>query len=511
MPKVIYDIPGIKDSVQRPVVFDIVRQIMEWTGSPKMTNILFGGETEKVYQPGSTISGEAEYNSFNSDAQWTITVGEETQIDRILSTAVDYDDNPHIFYDGDTAVYLRPTYTPVDVTLNISARFTDKERASRWRDDIRNRISTLRAERIHSVSYSYLIPPECLYILAEIHRMREKVAPYGQTFEQYYTGHVTKKATVLSDLAGQNTAKAIAETQAEVLGWFDFEGEPVKGEKDGEIAAWDINFTYKFKYDRPSTCHMEYPLMVHNQLMSTKFRDTGPPPTGDDVQRNYSISSRCFAAFRTTRLAAKNGLPGVSLPSFDEFLPSQVMPDTMRLITCLTSIDPVNPRDILSLTDFDDYKLTPEILDFLETEYPYLNQDECSIFCVSVYHGLIMMKPNRFEITPELMVRLNDIPSLRSTFHVRFAVHKNPKYISARARERLRNNYAVAKQVFWSLFPRLQQMNLPGPSLPGNLMSHKDFAKCIDIIDNEYSNVKNGDAYQFNTVMTLLVEANRRT
>lgn len=279
-----------------------------------------------------------------------------------------YDDNPHIFYDGKLAVYIRPAYTPVDVVINFSARFVERDLAIRFRDDIRARVSNNRDVKLHSVSYSYLIPPECLYILKEIHRLREAIAPYGEDYNTYYANHITKKATVLTDFAGQNQVNAIAETQARIIGWFEFEGDPEKGSKDSEISAWDISFTYKFKYDRPMACFMEYPLMIHNQMISTKFRDTAPTPTFGDTALNYSMSSRLFAAFETTRIPSKLGLPGVCIPSFDEFLPSQVLPDTLRLITLLTNIDPADARNILSLTDFDDYLFTPEILNFLPGE-----------------------------------------------------------------------------------------------------------------------------------------------
>jgi hypothetical protein len=511
MPKVIYDIPGIKDSVQRPVAFDIVRQIMEWTGLPATTNIRYAGETEKVHQPASTVSGEAEFNSFNSDLQWTVTVIEDAQQDRILSTAVMYDDNPHIFYDGKIGAYIRPAYTPVDVTLNVSARFPDKDAAIRWRENIRTRVSTGRDIRVHSASYSYLIPAECLYILKEIHRMREAVAPYGENYDTYFGNHITKKATVLTDMVGKNQAWAIAETQAKIVGWFEFEGEPEKGDKDSETSAWDLTFSYKFKYDRATACFMEYPLMVHNQLMSTKFRDTGPPPNLDSFELNYSMSSRLLAAFETSRLPSKHGLPGIALPSYDEFLPSQVLPDTLRLITCLTSIDPSNLRNILSLTDFDDYLFTPEILAFLPGEAAWLNKTDKSIFSVSVYDGCDLMQFDRYEVTSALMVRMTEDPSLRHTYHVRVGVHLNPRMLGSAARERLRNNYAVAKQVFWSLRPELKTMGLPGISLPGNVMTHQDFNKCIEYIDRIYTVRGNGQLYQHNTVMSLFVEANRRT
>ena len=510
MPKVLYPIPGIKDSVQRPVVFDIIRQMMTWTGISINTNIRFAGGSEKMHQPGSTISTDDEFNSFNTDPQWTVTVEEDTQQDRILSTAVSYDDNPHIFWDGAIGVYIRPVYTPVDTVISFSNRFSGKESAMQWRDLIRNKISMLRDQYVHSVTYSYLLPEECEAILKEIHRMREAVAPYGEDYATYFLGHSTKKFSVLTDLVGHNGTYGVSETQARVLGYFEIEAEPEKGSKDPESSAWDINITYKFKYDRPSTCYMEYPLVVHNQLMGVKFRPTAPSSRVDDIELNYSISSRALAAFETTRVPSFLGLPGIALPVFDEFLPAQVLPDTLRLITLMSTIDEAQPRNLLSLVDFDDYTFTDEILAFMITEAPYLNKPDASIFNVSVYRGENIMKFDRFEIQSDLMVHLLEDPSLREQYHVRVAIHRNPKMMNPAAKERLRKNYTVAKAVLWSLRPELEKQHIPGIALPGNIMTSKDFHSALEIIDDEYTVRKNDDPYQFNTVMNLIIKTNKR-
>lgn len=509
MPKVIYPIPGVKDSVQRPVVFDIIRQIMEWTGLPKTTQIRFPGETEKMKQPGSTIS-EEDFNSFNTDPQWTVTVDEETQADRILSTAVMYDDNPHIYWDGDLRVYIRPAYTPVDIVVNFSNRFSDKESANKWRDEIRNRVSTMRDVRIHDLTYSYLIPAECMYTLKEIHKLRESIAPYNEDFDTYFKNHVTKKASVLTDFAGSNGVWGISETQARVLGWFEFEGEPEKGEKDSEHSAYDINFTYRFKYDRPSTCFIEYPLMVHNQLIGSNLRPSSATPTFGDHQLNYSISSRALAAFETTRLSSAQGLPGISIPDFDEFLPACIPPDSLRLVTALTSIDIENPSNLLDLKDLGEYRFTPELIEFMKTEYQYLHIPGQSVINVSVYKFENMMNPDNVSVTSDLMVTLNNIPSLRDVFHVRVGVCRNPKLLSPTAKERLRNNYIAAKQILTALSPKLNSNNAFGISLPGNVMTRKDFSSVLEELDNEFTLQKSNTIYQHNTVMSLFIGAGRR-
>jgi len=506
MPKIVFPIASTRESVQRPVVIDIVRQVMEWTGIPNTTKIQFNGESDVNKQPGSTISEEDEFNTFGTDPKWHITVQENTQKDRILSTAVFYDDNPHVFYDASIRAYIRPVYVPSEIVISVTHRFTDHDSAMRWVDGMRSMISANRESRTHNVSYSYLIPKECIHIVKELHRLRENVAGYGQTFDTYLREKLTKKATILTNLIGSNPEWGIAETQGKILGYFEMDGEPDKGDKDPDHSGWSIDFTYTFLYDRPESCLIEYPLMVHNQLISSKFRDTESVEQKDNYQQNYSISSRAIASFESTRIPSYNGLPGISIPSFDEFLPSDVPPNTLRLVTLLSNIDITNPRSLLSLLDFDTYKLTPEVIAFLRTEYPYLCKLDQSIFNVSVYRFSNLITFDQIEVDQNLMVKFKFDPSLREVYHVRFAIHKNPIMLNAAAKERLKNNYDVAKQCFLALKPNLKI----GNPLINTIMTNKDFNNALESIDDDITMNKSDNRYQFNTVMSLMIQNTRK-
>ena len=144
MPKPVYVIPGVKHSVTRPVVLDIVRQILAWTGLPEETQTLFAGELDSVYQPGSTISPETQFNNFSANTRWSIKIEENAQEDRILATSILYTDNPLIFADHQTKVFMRPGYAPTDVKITIQYKATDETAATQWRDDIRSRVSMNR-------------------------------------------------------------------------------------------------------------------------------------------------------------------------------------------------------------------------------------------------------------------------------------------------------------------------------------------------------------------------------
>lgn len=509
MPNLVLTNPGVQDSVTRPVVLDIVRQILIWTGLPKDTQILFPGYDERPPQTGSTISIEKEFNFFDAHSMWKISIEEVHQEDRGLSMAVLYDDNPRIFDDEDARVWIRPAYSPCDVTLRIKSRFTDKNQAIRWREDIRTRIGMNRDVRTHFVSYSYLLPLEFIKVLEEIHRMREMEdqEPYGQTLEEYFQFYFSPKARLLSTMIGTNKQWGVAETQARILGYFDFQLHPEQNEKDGESSVHNIEFTYTFKYDKPSASVMSYPLVINNQLINKNYRPTSRDERVEDYVQQYSQSAFNFRWFENSVPTENIGMPGISIPDFDDFLPARgtVPPDTLRVLTGLTTIDLDNPLELLSLEQLGTHNLNDDVLEFMRTEYQWMTKLGMSIFNIMVYRNEYPLQKDHYTIGSDLMVRLVNPPSLRDTFHVRLSLFQRPRLLPKEAKDRLRNNCTLTRKIFSVLKPSLEKDGFLPECMIGNYISKKEFDRTTDEIDRHFDVKRNQQIYQMNTVMTLFV------
>jgi hypothetical protein len=512
MPKPIYVIPGVRYSVTRPVVLDIVRQVLEWTALPKETETLFSGEVERVYQPGSTISEEEHFNKFNSETRWTIKFEETVQEDRILSSSVLYTDNPLIFADHQVKFFMRPAYAPTTIKITIGSKFVDENAARMWLDDIRTRVSMGRQTRTHFVSYSYLLPEECLLIAMKIHEMRETVAPYGEQFKDYWGEKITSKATILTDMIGKNKVWGIAETQARVVGYFDFDTAPDKGAKNAENSSWDAEFTYEFMMDTPRAIVMEYPLMVHNQLIPEMFRKANQhsPKPPEEFELSYSATAYDLAWFEQGRNIAGMSTPGVALPDFDEWYPADgaIYPDTLRIFTALCNIDENNPFALLDLTALSPLglELDPDILAFMRTEAPFLTKYKFSFLNVAVYRNEIMMNPEEYSVTSDLMVQLASVQSLRDVYHVRFSIYQRPRLLPEPAKQRLRNNCTATTKMFLALDPSIPERTALF-CLPGNYLTSVLYNQIAYDIDNRFDTQRNGPLVQFNTVMSLTVNA----
>lgn len=516
MPKVLHTNDGIRESVTRPVVFDITRQIQEWTGLEQM-NILFPGDSEVAVQPGSTIDSEASFNRTSSQPLWRVNVREEHRTEKLMATAVHQMEHPEFFYDEELGVFLRPVYSPTVLTLEFEYRSTDANSARRWRDEIRARVSTNRDVRTHVVNYHYLIPKEFIPLLTHIHALRETQAGYGENLETYLTQHFTRNVTKLATFAGTEERWAIAEQQGRIMGQFEFQELPDEPEKEGNTSAYRQTFSYRIYYDCPIATAADYPVLVHNQLIDTQYLMFQPK---DDFQTFESRSPRsgtALGAFEVDILAKPTIKSGLRLPEFHEFYPESVPRGTLQVLSALVGID--NPADnpnnrkIMSFYEIDEkWAFRQEFIDHLKYDYQYLTKYAESLVNVSVYDGGMPLHPSKYFVDQDLNVVLNFDPDLRRTYYVRLGLFINPNDLSQAAKDRARNNAEGTILIGAAIAPVLvKQGKLPRILGDSNYISRKDgeqfFRDIQGIVGASQSGLLADHAIvQWNTVMILYIE-----
>lgn len=512
MPKLVLPLQDTPESVTRPIIFDITRQLFKITGISSDTRIFYPGYMERDRQPGSTVRDSEVINTFGAGQKITIDVEENYEQDRILSSAVLRPENLFIFRDDRIETSIKPAYSSTEITINFRHRAIDRISALRWRDDIKTRISMMRDEHLHDLTYHYLIPAEFMIIMREIHRLRENVAGYGQDFETFFRENLTQRASLLSNFSGTHQEWGISEKQMRVIGWFEFEGAPEQGSREDEDDTWTIAFSYKFRYDKPIACVMQYPLVIHNQLLSSRYRPTESAYQVEHHLRSYSHSARNFAVFEKTReTAALSMQPGVSIPEFDEFIPASVLASTKRILTTLVTVDPADPRLLLNLNDLGKtWSLNPVILELLKQEHADLGTDYGTIFGLQLYRGIDRLPSGTLSVDADLNVRSTIDLSLRQYYHVRLSLLTDMSALPQHVWDRLRENGPALSIILAAVNPNVSTL-LPAPNLLGGKYMPRDYlSKAIDIIDRARLSKSDQQIRQFNTVMTLFVQANMR-
>lgn len=416
--------PELNSAVIRPAILDIVRQVQEITKISKDSRILFTGDIEVGIQRGSDMSAAS-----NERDRTGLSYGDQIQIEidstynegNVSSTAVRQAEHLPIFSDDNLGILIKPIYSKNDYVINFKFRSQSSTEGKRWRDSIRTHMSMMRDVNLHDINYHYLIPGEYIYILKELHRLRELEAPYGDDFDSYLVAHSSTKLTTISNQTGTQVGIGVREVQMRILGLFDFEIAPEKGELENNTgSAWTTSFSYKVSFDVPIAVNMQYPIMVHNQLLEYPYVQKEGSYDLDNHSKSWTQSLGDLSHFEiTTELDSITKRKSiVYIPSFDEFVPSSQPFATQAVLSALCSVDVDDKTILLNLNDLADYALDEDVMEMMKEEYPYLTLPYKSIFHLSLYKWSALSTDRSIFVDTDLNIRSREDLSLRVNHRV---------------------------------------------------------------------------------------------
>lgn len=522
MPKLILRLPETELSVLRPAVMSVARPLFKLMGIPAATRIFFPTEgVDKAPQAGSTLGGQRELEEPNLlpfSNKIVIEVREEPNPDRLGSTAIHRAENFPIIRDDALSVMIKPIYADTEVTLNFKYRAGDKALAERVRDEIRARYSDLREVFEFSTVFNWQVPAPVMALMNVIHELRENVEGYGQDFDTYWKEITDARMSQLGNQGGKQLHWAVSEQQGSVLGYFDFQGIAEPGSKEDEGDTLTTSFSFKFRFEKPLAVAMHYPIIVHNQILPPDYRPRKEDDRTIHPARSMSLSTDALSQFRGGKtknsFIARNGY---DIPSFDEFIPGSVVPDTQRLFTALVKVNPADKKMLLDMTSLGNIKFTDLITGFMKKEAAWMNRIYNSVFCVSLYSDLDLLLDPVLVVDNDLVVRANNDRELRCQNRVRLSLVANWTFLTPRAIEAMRVNGAATIEIIKALWPWYD----PLPVLLSNGAIRKDdMVKLIDHSSQYYNSPpgspggtngqNNGQHIGFNTVGILFIESFKR-
>lgn len=435
---------GIDQTISRPVVIDIINQVEEITKIDKNTKILFPGVEGHMYQPGSSIDDANRNAEFLNNHFVQIEVTEDFQKESLGTQVLAGDENIPIFYDDKLKVIIKPSYATVDVTINFKYRTNSRSEAKRWRDDVYMRTSQLRDQNVHRIRYSYSFPSAYLELLKVIHSLRENIAPYNQSFEDYFKSNATDRFTNISSMGGVESNLVVAETQGRIIGMFDFEGVPEKEEKDNANSSWIISFGYKFSYDKPIMCNMKYPIMIHNQLLPAEYVTLNNSfENPDDVLYVAPLSVNAMHSFESQSDISRykpNSAKVYMIPDHDEFIPDMEINGTSTIFYALCTVE-TDGVTLLNLNELGDIVLDKDILNFLATsEAIFVTKQYQSLYQLTLYSNNSINNSNSLILDSNLNVKAMLPLDLRVCNRIRFSMIHDLSYLNANAIDRIKNN-----------------------------------------------------------------------
>lgn len=432
--------------ISRPVIFEIARQVMYRTNIPIETKVIFKDKAESIPQPGSELGGKIPTTELQADEKLYVDIQENPILELITDQDLKRDNtNPPLFYDDKLEIAVLPIKKSMEVTITFRYKSNSKTYSERWKNNIWSRVATQKDLDIHTLSYSYPFPPEFFEIIKYFHLLRENVAGYGDTFEEYFTNHMDQTLTSTSNLSGSNKLLYKPETQTRVLGWFDFQGEPEKAEKDSEGSAWISEFSYKFRYEKTTEAVMRFPVAIHNQLVDKRL--FGKLQTMLDQKRlQYSkvtLANRYFESDAILDELIKRLPKERRIPSHDDIAYNQYVPHTRTLFSAIIALEE-NSNILLNLNELGDYKLDDDILEYIKEEgYKWITKPYACMLNISLYRNENLTDPTNLVVDKDLNVRAIAGTDIRKINRIRISFYDNIEQVLPEALVRL-NNYKEA-------------------------------------------------------------------
>jgi hypothetical protein len=415
----------------RPMITEVVRQMLDATGVDPHTEIRYYGADAGAPQLGSQIDKSEEpkvmsTNRFPHKGHVKIEVEEQPNVNMMGMSGRGGATMPDFFTDSNLGVSVRATRGAYKADIRISFRSPDNNAASMWADLFRSKVEQIRGSLAHAVDFNYVIPESVIERLNAVHECREKVAGYGEEFVDYLVKHSDGRIKFLTTQAGTEPVATVVEREGNIIGVFDVQAVPERASRMDEPNLWEVNFTYTIWYDRPLTMIIRHPLFVHQQLLPQKYFTyrigTGAQPA--NYRRSYADQAWRDLEDRNIGYATQ-GNHGLIIPSMDDPAPGHVPYGTVRAASILCSIEPGNTRDLVNLNDLGgDWAIKQEVLDLLKAgEWRYAQHDQ-GLIRLTLYRGN-SIDTTGLEVDENLNVRIAGGGDLRVPHRVRLSLQAN--------------------------------------------------------------------------------------
>lgn len=460
MPTVFLDSTDAGENMLRSMITDIAHDIMVVTKIP-VKSLQYHGEIAQALTPGSTIDAGPAVQAFGKNALVQLTVTEVLDENGVYTSSMTQEEHLDIFTDLTLGVRVKPTYTAYSAVLDFTYRCASKSEAIAWRNTARSLLERDFLVMSHYPEYQYVIHPVALDILAHVHSLRETVAPYGESLGTYFSKHMSARVNVMTDRAGGNATFMVQERQIDVQGMFEFTLPPIES-RAGEGSTWDVSFSYKVNYQKPTGYRVSYPTTVHNQLIGKDYRPL--INLNNSLPVDNTVLSQTFGAFRAQPVT----IGPARYPEYDDWVHRNPLRNVSWVLQLLTVVDDTDPTLLLDLNDLGPFTLKPELVD-------YINDINTDVF----RYGLAPLHIQLYEETYPLdgddltvvdgKIHTTYTLNPRRVYHVMIGLIHDMSTLRSKAIESMITHPDATETMLTALEPRLSMEELLPTVVQGRL------------------------------------------
>lgn len=425
MPIVKRQIKEQHKSIIRPVVIDVVNDLIRFMELKPDTDIIFKGYSEIAMMPNGMI-GIATDNQSRENIRTVgrerifIEIEEENTDTTLLEMPVTYPEWPYIFADESIGTFIYPIKERTAIRINFINRFMSRAQADAWVSNMKQLMAQLVKDFVHEATYNYAYPDEVIGLLHTLWKYRENQGGYGQSFSEWFRGFSTNKLTAIANQNGGQTDLVIAETADNIQGNWEFDTPPFPS-KSGNLGNWQASFSYRFEFDKPLGMVIQYPIMIHNQVLDESMIPKRRLPSYRGKVYQKPLQQTRFEGIQEDLGQAYD--PRLTnwliYPEFDEWQLPTFDYSYVPQYQVLLQVDPDDLQAVVNLRELGPYQFTARTLKYLQHVGVKCFHHHQSIIQLALFCGDDMLDPNDLTVDPRtLEVRVNYDMDIRKQYRL---------------------------------------------------------------------------------------------
>lgn len=358
MPQFRAEIPEVHTRITRPVVKQILDDVLNRFKDIPFREFRYGGDSEALLTPGSAIDTD-KFNRSTSDSYVDVEVEDlpDDEFGRSFQATNRVDH--FIFRCTKTQLDLFPVFQNRKLTISFKVVCSSRVRVNGLVTRMTEAMRQSQTLFTHLISYNYDLPVPCTSLINMFYGLMEKNYPYeGLDFQTWFKECAVENLEPAVRLDGKGGRLVYRTNAVNVLSnLVEHEEEPRKG-KDEDNGVWYIEFDLEVRYQRPSSIRASYPPIVHNQFLPEMWFNK---PKTYDYTEFAATSSLAGMAMERFKWNIGYGVPGrgdtgCKEPPFDDWGKEIHDKTQVKLLTALVTVDEADLRYFFDpVNDLVDY------------------------------------------------------------------------------------------------------------------------------------------------------------
>ena len=266
-------------AITRRIVIQVIKRLRSHLSFNKDTVFIIKGLEDNLmvwnseknelqtirHNPGEDSARFGEYD------QLEIEFKEELTDDGIARNGYMTDMLPSIFHDERLGIRMNVGYIQTRVTLSFTFKSGTWESMQTYEGSFARLLQSSRTLVLHELEYYVLPELQQCELLRTLYDLKEKRGGIGDTFDEWMDKNTKTGAyRTLTNRKGNGAVMAFKERQRQIILML-METQLTDAQKKERGASAETQFEVQFYYDAPYYTTIEYPLMVHNQVVPGKW------------------------------------------------------------------------------------------------------------------------------------------------------------------------------------------------------------------------------------------------